>query len=474
MNRETKWIFSRHTKDIDALITLAKDLKRNEGLMEQEKKLLLTKLKEKGIYKERFNEPNLSTLMNKISDLNFYMFGYKEKINNQLKFLFSPLGNLFLKYETDVEKKQKIFASMLWGLQFKHPHNNTNEKFNLYPFRLIFNLLLDVRLENKLFTDEVSYIIMFIEEIKNERDYENVVETILKFRQLDNETVKNLFLKDDTTNLVNAVYEWDYYVKHILIYLNIIDSVEGELIIQLKHGESSSRKLKKSYIKIKENLSDFIIKLNIEKSLFEIPIDLKSESFLSKDIKKEIYNFCPKTLLNEINDTSFNYELLELPKLINKFAENPGGIGYDKFETILEESFNLFYNVEAKKISGPGCTDVECLYLNLNKKFAVEAKSTKNKLTEIRGRLNEHLRLIGGKYTIVITPRYAKVVLKDIEGTNIVILLANTFSEFLYNNLIIDNRKIDFKLFDEIIEKRLGSDISEDISKMTLEKFANI
>ena len=131
----------------------------------------------------------------------------------------------------------------------------------------------------------------------------------------------------------------------------------------------------------------------------------------------------------------------------------------------------MFVNVEAKKLSGPGNTDIECLYLD-KRKFAVEAKSTTNKLIQINaGRLKRHRELIGAKYTIVITPRYVPSVKYDIDGQNVVIIKANTLSEYLHNNIIFRNRNIDYTEIKKIIDKNMGTDISSNISDLTLTKF---
>lgn len=70
------------------------------------------------------------------------MFGYEDSSNGK-KFMFSPLGNLFLKHINDEDKLVKIFISMMFALQFEHPANGTSPEFQLYPFRLIFKLLTD-------------------------------------------------------------------------------------------------------------------------------------------------------------------------------------------------------------------------------------------------------------------------------------------------------------------------------------------
>ena len=107
------------------------------------------------------------------------------------------------------------------------------------------------------------------------------------------------------------------------------------------------------------------------------------------------------------------------------------------------------------------------------KKFAVEAKSTANKLGLINaGRLRTHREEIGGQYTIVITSRYVPATKRDILGEPVVIILAHTFSEYLYNHIFNDIRKIDYEDFDKIITANLGTDISPLISEMTLKKFA--
>ena len=202
-------------------------------------------------------------------------------------------------------------------------------------------------------------------------------------------------------------------------------------------------------------------------------IHLDDSCRLKIDIIKEIYSFYPDILLSEIGEESESGKLLELPKLIEQYSNNLENETAYLFENVLVAGFNMFYNVEAKGLGGSGHTDIECLYLTKKKKFAVEAKSTANKLLGINvGRLREHREEIGGEYTIVITPRYVPAAKRDIFGSPIVIILANTFAEYLYNCIDNDIRKIDYADFDEIIMDNLGKDISTDISNMTISKFS--
>jgi type II restriction enzyme len=194
------------------------------------------------------------------------------------------------------------------------------------------------------------------------------------------------------------------------------------------------------------------------------------------DVIKEIYSFYPDVLLVAIGEQDTEVSrYLELPKLIEQYANNPENETAYLFENVLIDGFNMFYNVEAKGIGGAGHTDIECLYLTKRKKFAVESKSTANKLSGINvGRLREHREEIGGEYTIVVTPRYVPAAKRDIIGTPNVIVLASTFAEYLYNCIDNDVREIDYADFDNIIADNLGKDISHNISNLTLSKFATV
>lgn|GEM_PF-4741190 len=77
-------------------------------------------------------------------------------------------------------------------------------------------------------------------------------------------------------------------------------------------------------------------------------------------------------------------------------------------------------------------------------------------------------------YRVMAANEYGNVpaAKRDIAGNPIVIILASTFSEYLYNHIYHDLREIDYKDFDDIIVNNLGKDISKLISNMTMEKFA--
>lgn len=471
-----KWILYRHTRDFEKLCAVAEFLKSytKTGISKEDKTNLNLKLRELGLYNERNPELPLDAINHKINQLSYYMFGYQAKVDGQDRFLFSPLGNLFLKHVEDKEKTAKIFLTMLWAVQYQHPHSGTDNEFQLYPFRLIYKLLSEPRLSNKLYAFEVAYSVVFTKEI-TETKYNELVNELLDLRKLSDEKLATKF-QEDRHAYVNSVYEWDYYVSSLFESAGVLNKKDGVVITKLQHGNTNTfRKITRNEVLIPDNLKTLVQKLESEYTFLENPLLLNDPERLKIDVVKEIYSFYPKTLLIEIGEEidDFKFELLNLPKLIEQYADNNDGAEAYLFEDALRDGFNMFYNVEAQKIGGAGNTDLECIYIPKKKKFAVDAKSTKNKLSGVNaGRLEGHREKIGGAYTIVVTPRYVPAVLQDIRTSPIVIIRANTFSEYLYNCIDNDVREIDYEDFDSIIVNNLGKDISKNISDLTISRFA--
>lgn len=476
-----KWILYKHTCNYEMIKAVALDVKNSckTDVSDLERHRMQERLAALDLYRTRNpKERPLDSINHRINTLEFWMFGYEDKSSGDKKFIFSPLGNLFLKYISDEQKLRKIFIAMMFAMQFQHPANGTSAEFQLYPFRLIFKLLTDERLGGKLYNYEEELILPFVKTVTPE-SYEQIVEQILSIRDLpDIELISKL--KSDEHTYVNTVYEWEYYTQTLLSQVGIINKIEGDMLCKLFHpskpGSKSlptGRKATKGYVTISPDCIPFVKEMLTEYSCFAVPVRLKDPERLTIDCIKEVYNFYPQLLLREIGESDDLSKLLELPKLIEKYSNNPENETAYLFEDVLTEGFNMFYNVEAVKRGGAAHTDIECLYITKKKKFAVESKSTSNKLLGINaGRLREQREEIGGEYTIVITSRYVPATKRDIKGTPIVIILANTFAEYLYNHIFHEVRDMDYADFDNIIVNNLGTDISGLVSNMTLEKFA--
>ena len=154
--------------------------------------------------------------------------------------------------------------------------------------------------------------------------------------------------------------------------------------------------------------------------------------------------------------------------------ENPEKDSPYEFEKLLTDGFNYFVNVEALLVGGAGKTDVECLFLDTKYKFCVDAKSSSRKLSSLNGgRLRLHRRKIGAGYTLIITPRYVPSVLTDIEGDDVSVLLASTFTEYLYQLITSKDTETDYTDLHNLILENTGTDISSLVSDLTFEKFAS-
>ena len=484
MVEREKWILYKHTSDYELMKAVALDVKNScaADISDTERYRMQERLAALDLYKTRNPEAKpLDAINHRINTLEFYMFGYEDNDNARRRFIFSPLGNLFLNNINDSEKLKKIFSAMLFGIQFEHWASGTPSSFQLYPFRLLLKLMSDERLNCRLYSTEYAYIVAFIKTI-SESSYEELINKILDFRKNDKESICNM-LKTDEHTYVNCIYEWQYYTQKLLKTIGIITVHEGEKICKLfhpqkknSHSEPTGRWVKDGYAEISSDMLPFINRMLIAYPYYEEPLHLDDEERMQMDVVKEIYSFYPRILLEEIgeDEDDIQVKLLELPSLIEKYSNNPDNETAYLFEDVLAEGFNMFVNVEARKIGGAGHTDIECLYLTKKKKFAVEAKSTANKLLGINaGRLREHRNQIGGEYSIVITPRYVPAAKRDIQHEPIVVILASTFSEYLYNHMYHDVREIDYKDFDDIILSNLGTDVSNLISNMTMEKFAS-
>lgn len=480
MVEKEKWILYKHISDFEIVKAVALDVKNScaSDVSDIERHRMQDRLAALDMYKARNPKAKpLDSMNHRINTLEFYMFGYEDESK---RFMFSPLGNLFLTHVNDEKSLTKIFTTMLFGMQFQHYANGTPATFQLYPFRLLFKLMRDERLNKRLYSTEYAYVVAFVKNV-NEQKYDSIVNDILEFRRKDDEE-KMALLKEDEHTYVNCIYEWQYYTQKLLQLAGVLSVHEGEKLGKLYHpskansqSDPTGRWVKTDFAEVARDVEDYVDRLLANYSCFAKPLRFDDDSRMQMDIVKEIYSFYPSMLIKEIGEEEddIQVKLLELPKLIEKYSRNPDNETAYLFEDVLVEGFNMFINVETHKIGGAGHTDIECLYYEKLKKFAVEAKSTANKLSGVNsGRLRDHREQIGGEYTIVITPRYVPAVKKDIVGQPIVMILASTFSEYLYNHMYHDVREIDYKDFDDIIVNHLGEDISKLISNMTMEKFA--
>ena len=491
-----KWVLYRHENDmmnltISTALTLKKTAKG--GLSKKEKESILKKLGQTGLFSQRNQKLKLDSATHKINHLIAYMFGYETRVSGQKIFIFNSLGNLLLRKLQ--EKKinslhiAKIFFTMLWAKQYPDDFG-TPTTINVYPFRIIFKLLTEKKLECKLYAFEFAYWVPFLKSI-DENSYKKLVNHILTMRKFSDSKLKKIFQNGKIKNqhvLVNSIYEWDYYVSNYLVDMGILKRVENSKIIckiahpQFKKSKSppTKRKVTRNYVTLNPKLQPFCLELLKKYPFTAKPYRYDDNTRLTDDVIELINKFYPIELLNSIKmkQDKRSQAVSNLPELLREKARIKGGKLLSKveqgkeLEDTLVDVFNSFIDLRATGLGGAGRADVEIVY-DKKEKFASDAKATGKKLTQIKTRrLNAHRKKIGAKYTIIVTPEYTPSVLEDIRYTPNYIIKADTLAEYLRQHFDNGIRDISWKEFDKILgSKRSGRDISKDIHKLTISKF---
>jgi hypothetical protein len=488
------WIINKHSSSFELLLIHLKLLKDQKEISNEILIDYLEELKAEGIYNPRYGKLNTNTFKNKINELAFYMFGYKHRDN----FFLSPLAYLLLKNINNELNVKYIFLSMLWGFQFSHPENRTEVDFKIFPFRLFYNLLFEKKLNYYLETIEVLYFLYFIKQIQ-ESDFDELVDSILEFRHLGNlEKIEKLSIcKVGRQNIVNQedswianeifwankIHEWDYYCSKFLSESGVLKIIEGPLIKKFRHFTSSAqtetyRNLKSNKYQIPSELVEFTMELQSSYPYYSVP--LVSDILSEIEFKTIVYSFLPNILLSKINEEGFEYSLfqkisedetinIDFEDLVNSSIDSER---FNDFEDYLKHSFNIFSDVKASKISGPGKTDIECLYIPLNEKFNVEAKTRKNQLDSIHvQRLRKHRVLNGSIYTLILTSKYSIGALRDIENTDNILLQSQIFANYMFN-VMNNGDNCSFYNLRDIILNNKGKSASSDLANFTFNKFS--
>lgn len=483
-NKKEKWTLMKYVKGFEKLTDYADVLRSLRGKVDNESVAYLNDImSELQIYCPRFGKPSVDTTQFKICQLVYYMFAYRSSSAKQ-ELVFSPLGNLLLDNVNNREKVAKIFATMMFNMPFNHPYNKMSAEFNLYPFRLLFKLLCDSRLGGRLYCDEVFYHIVWTKEI-DASSYEELVRNILDLRSTSNNVKYQMFREslplEDT--LANALHETIYLFGHLSEsgIVNHTDVPRDDYIGPLHHGgfgrgeipyyvepevlariKRSVRNYRMNYISLRPEMKEFILTMLNSYSYSDKPHDLL-EQYGQQDYILRLYNFYPTELLLAIGlQTEGRIStILKLTNNIRRLSRNQQQGDSYRFEDILCEAFNEFEDVAAEKIAKSGTTDIECIYLTIDEKFDLEAKSTGTKLTSISaGRLLAHRRLIGSKYTIIVAPYFSPSVLEDIQESDNVIMSAASLCNFLYQSAIYNKGELTYEPLYNIVQNGLGTNIS--------------
>ena len=287
-----KWILYKHTSNFELLKAVALDIRNKcrSDISDTERYRMQERLSALNLYKTRNpKEKPLDSINHRINTLEYWMLGYEKKIEGKKKFLFSPLGNLFIRNIANQDKASKIFLTMLFAIQFQHPGSRTDREFQLYPFRLILKLLTERRLGFRLYNYEVELLIVFIQTIDKD-SYERLINDILALRCFSDTKLTEI-LKSDEHTYVNTVYEWEYYTQRLLSQAGIITYTKGEKICKLMHPTKTNsnssptyRTSSRGFIELNEYLFPFTTLLLSKYSFCQTPLLLTDPHRLRDDV----------------------------------------------------------------------------------------------------------------------------------------------------------------------------------------------
>lgn len=480
--KDYKWIFQKNISSKDLIESYVKVISENKLI---DKSDIQRRLKIDNAYKGRSVSGSLSTMGVRFSQMCFYMFGYKA---NNSTFIPSQTTLNILESEDEINKNMLV---NLFALQFPHPYSKTPNDFKIYAGRLIVKLLTEPRIEKKLYIDEMIWFLPFIRTINNE-SYEELVNSILEYRQLSLFDKKRLFTSIDNyiDIFANCLHEINYYFIKIFKEFRVFDVVadyhhnNGELI-KFKHGNTQTFRSDKvsndcsGYIKLNSNIYEIAENLVNKFSPFEKPISLDDSFVYSKeDWISDLYESDLIKYL-DVAIPRFNASKEIISTITNMtYMSKYSAVDGKDFEKSLKPIFELFReNLNVELISGAGDTDLLCTMEKLNEsrdiyKINVDAKSRNSSLNLNPMRLIRHLKIHSSKYCIVVAPRFSRGTILDISDFPIVTITADSLARYCSKECLSNKDYLaDFSAIDEIILNNLGQDITNLVDKLVTKKY---
>jgi hypothetical protein len=426
----------------------------------------------------------------------FYMLGYSTNLEDGRKaFMPSPM-TLNILSKVDQKEEAKNYLVNLFCMQYPHPFDWTPESFQIYFGRFIVKLLLDSRINYRLYIDECIWFLPFIETIDSVK-YEELVESILEYRAYNYERKKELFESvENYENLfANVTHEINYYFLRLFKDFNVFNLVgdplhnEGKLFKFLhsatdtsttyRNDAYQSRKKHSGYVELSQVVNESAKKLIDSFSPFELPSRIDGvEIFSKEDWMTNIYQIEPLGYLLCINaQIDRNSEIISIVNdmiTASKYGSRDG----KEFENALKPFVKLFKEaINVEILSGPGNTDLLCTMeeqpsltmYNMN----VEAKTRGSALEGVMAtRINKHIRKHGSKFCVIVAPRFAKGVYGDIFGNKIVTIRSEEFGNYCYKECKSSaNGYADFSSMLNIINNNMGTDITNKVRALTESRY---
>lgn len=482
-----KWIFQKNTnsKDlIEAYLNVINDTK------DIDKEMIISKLKIMSAYRGRSATGSLSTMGVRFSQMCFYMFGYKNENNT-----FIP-SQTTINLLQGTNSKSKNMLINLFAIQYPHPYSNTPDDIKIYAGRLLLKLLYDENIDCKLYIDEMIYFLPFIKTI-NENEYNNLINSIKEYRNLNYEEKLELFKKEKNweTLFANCIHEFSYFFARIFKSFDVLEIIgdknhnDGKLF-KFRHGDASkhntfrndafdARMNYSGYIKLKDQLKDDANELLKKFSPFDSPLTLQDPNVFSKNdwihdlYEVEILKYLSIVFPEYTNQREIINSISEM-QYMSKYSSVDG----KDFEKSLKPVFELFReNLNVEIISGAGDTDLLCVFDDSIRelpdyKVNVEAKSRNSANNMNVMRIERHIEKHGSKYCIVVAPRFSRGNDLDISNKNIVSITAETLGKYCSKECLSSkDGKADFMSINAFIENNLGSNITSYVEDLIEQRY---
>lgn len=480
--KENKWIMQKNISSSELLEAFVSGMNNQSNRINHD--YLVNYLRNNDTYHGRSTEGSSNTMGVRLSQACFYMFGYK----NDGSFFPSPMTDMYINETAD---KEKVSLVNLFSMQFPSPYSETPDNFKIYIGRFILKLLMDNRLQRKLYIDELVYFIPFVEEL-NEEIYEELINSILEFREKTYE--EKLLLFTEVPNyedvFANCMHEMNYYFLRIFAGFGCLEIVsdpfhnDGQLF-SFRHGNGNtfrtdayaSRQNISGYVQINPNIVNDVKQLLENFSAFDKPLS-QADCLSKEEWIRDLYEFEPLKYISMVipnrDNTADVVEIIKDMVYQSKYGTRDG----KSFENSLKPIFELFReNRNVEIISGAGDTDLLCVMEKDDEslyKINVDAKTSHHITQAINPiRITNHLKINNSKYCIIVSPRFSRGVRTDIRDFNIVTIEAETLANYCLKECLNSKDGLaDYNILDLHIENNLGTDITNAVNQVINQKYS--
>lgn len=482
-SKENKWIMQKNISSSKLLEAFVSGLSKQSNIINHDH--LVNYLKNIESYHGRSEQGSTNTMGVRLSQACFYMFGYK----NEQSFFPSPMTDMYINEKAD---KEKVSLVNLFSMQFPSPYSETPDNFNIYIGRFILKLLMEEKIDLKLYIDEFVYFLPFIEEI-NESSYNELVNSIIDFRSKSFEEKLTLFT--DVPNyediFANCMHEINYYFLRIFAGFGCLEIVvdpfhnDGKLF-SFRHGTGdtfrtdayASREKVSGYVQINPEIFGSVKELLEKFSPFDKPIT-QADCMSKEEWIRDLYEFEPLKYISVVmpNKDENRSDVVDIIKDMvyqSKYGTRDG----KSFENSLKPVFELFReNRNVEIISGAGDTDLLCVMEDSDDtlyKINVDAKTSHYATQAINPvRITNHIKLNASKYCIIVSPRFSRGVRTDIKDYNIVTIEAETLANYcLKECLNSPDGLADYDMLNVYINQNFGMDITNAINYIIDRKYS--